>query len=381
MGGRKSQRDILTLGVERSLLHEVAIGLIDGVGDVIAKQLIAYCGGAENVFREPEKHLLTVPGVGVRLANAIRRQDVLARAEEELRFIEHNDITPVCFLDENYPERLKFCEDGPVMLYTRGKVNLNPSRVLAVIGTRNATSYGKAFCEQFIEDMVDRQITVISGLAYGIDITAHRACLKHGIPTQAVLAHGLDRMYPPTHWKTAVDMEYNGGVITEFRSGTNPDREHFPQRNRIVAGMADAVLVIESRKKGGALITAQMAFDYGREVFAVPGKVGGDQSEGCNRLIKTNRAALFEGIADLEYFMGWEKVTAAPAKSPSFTLPADLTTDQSSIVSLLHQRGELPVEELCTATRLPMHTITANLLELEFTSVVKSLPGNVYALS
>ena len=281
------------------LLYQIGLTLLPGVGDVLGKKLVAYCGGVEEVFRQSRKSLEKIPGIGVKLVDSIVNQKVLFRAEEEIRFIEKYNITPLFYLDKKYPARLKNCDDGPIMLFFKGNADMNVARVVSMVGTRKATDYGKSVCEKIIEDLKAYGILVISGLAYGIDTCAHRAALEQNLMTVAVLGHGLDMIYPYLNRHLAEKMVDQGGLLTEFMSKTKPDRENFPRRNRIIAGLADATIVIEAAKTGGALITAEIANSYSRDVFSVPGRIGDPWSEGCNSLIKTNKAALVQRAADV----------------------------------------------------------------------------------
>ena len=288
------------------LLYQIGISLIPGIGVVNAKKLIAYCGDAEAVFKASKKSLMKIPGMGSALANNVLNQTVLHRAEEEIKFIFQYNIKPLYYKDEAYPQRLLNCYDHPIMLYYKGNADLNEKRILAVVGTRRATTYGQNRCEEIIKGLAKKEVLVISGLAYGIDSCAHRKALYNKLPTVGVLGHGLDKLYPAQNRKLAENMLETGGLLTEYISKTIPDRENFPKRNRIVAGMSDAVLVVESDKRGGALITAEMGNSYNRDVFALPGKVGDRFSRGCNFLIKTNKAFLTESATDIAYIMGWE---------------------------------------------------------------------------
>lgn len=360
-------------------IYQIGITLIPGVGDKVAKTLIAHCGSAEAVFKENKKALLKIPGVGKKVADSVVTQTILSRAEDELSFIDKYDITPLFYLEDDYPKRLKLCEDGPVMLYFKGNVNLNKRQVVAIVGTRNATQYGRDFCENFVSELKPFNPLVISGLAYGIDICAHKEALKNGIPTVGVMAHGLDRVYPGLHKKVADQMLENGGLITDFISETNPDRENFPKRNRIVAGISDAVIVVEAAKKGGALITAEIANSYNREVFAVPGRLGDAFSEGCNHLVKINKAALLEGVQDLKYLLGWEEVTGSSQVQAQ--LFPDLSDEEMLLVDFLTQKGgKAELDTICVSMRVPVGKVLQTLMTLELKGVVKSQPGRVYSL-
>lgn len=363
------------------LMHRIAITLINGVGNVLAKNLISYCGSVDAVFKEKISHLEKIPGVGSVIAKSVKSFADFGRAEKEILFMEKYKITPLFFLDKNYPERLKNCMDSPVMLYYKGAADLNAPRMVAFVGTRNATEYGKQQTEKIIEDLAAYKVTVTSGLAYGIDICAHKAALKNGINTIAALAHGLDRIYPAVHKATAHKMLEQGGLLTEYMSNTNPDRENFPTRNRIVAGMSDAVVVIEAGARGGALITAEIANNYNRDVFALPGRVDDTYSVGCNHFIKLNKAALIESAADIVYIMGWEeqekKKKNAPQQRNLFT---ELNADEKTLIDLLTNFGPANIDSIVAKSNMQVSKIAATLLNLEFNGLVKSLPGKVYQL-
>ncbi len=366
--------------MENELLYRIALTLIPGVGDKIAKTLIAHCGSAQSVFTEKRSILEKIPGIGTKASKNISGQEVLSRAERELKFIDIKDIKPLFYLDEDYPRRLKMCEDGPLMLYYRGNANLNRQQVVAIVGTRNATEYGKGFCEKFIEGLKPYNPLIISGLAYGIDIYAHKQALKKGLPTVAVLAHGHDRIYPSAHKSVAMDMLRNGGLLTDYLSETNPDRENFPKRNRIVAGISDAVVVVEAARKGGALITAEIANSYNRDVFAVPGNLGNPYSEGCNMLIKQNKAALITDASDLKYILGWEEQRAVEIASQT-KLFVELGKGEKQVLDLLSINGREELDSLCIKLKLPVSKVLQHLMSLELKGLVKSQPGKVYAVS
>jgi DNA processing protein len=358
------------------LLYQIAITLLPRVGDVNGKKLVAYCGSPKAVFDQKRNALLKIPGIGQAVVNSILNQRVLRRAEKEINFISRNKINALFYTSPKYPARLRNCEDGPMMLYYIGNADLNPKRAVAIIGTRRATNYGKSKCADFVESLADKNIQLISGLAYGIDSCAHRKSLESGLQTIGVLGHGLDRIYPAQNRKLAERMVSQGGLITEFLSGTNPDRENFPKRNRIVSGMIDAVIVIESDRKGGALITAELANSYNRDVFAVPGRVGDDLSRGCNFLIKTNRAILAESGEDVAYNMGWDDQPVKKKRQAS--LFVELNEEQKLILEMIRKKGEIGIDTLVIESGMPTSKIAAALLELEFESLVESLPGKLF---
>lgn len=378
----KKNRSKINQKIELSeeLLYQVALTRIPGVGDKSAKTLIAHCGGARAVFEENKAALQKVPGINSKGVKNIHEQAVLAEAEDEIRFLEKQAVTPLFYLDPGYPRRLKLCEDGPVMLYFKGNVDLNKRHVISMVGSRNATSYGLDFCEKFIHEIKAFNPLIVSGLAYGIDVQCHKQALHNGIPTVAVMGHGLDRVYPQVHTNIARDMQENGGLLTEFWSGTIPGRENFPKRNRVVAGMSDAVIVVEAARSGGALITAEIASSYNREVFAVPGRVGDSFSEGCNFLIKSNKAALINSVEDLKYILGWE---AEDLKQPrQIQLFDELEGLEKQVWESLHAAGgKMELQTLCLKLSLPSSKALQTLMGLELRGFVKSRPGQVYALS
>jgi DNA processing protein len=364
------------------LLYRIGITMIHGVGDVLAKNLIAYCGSAEAVFKENKSRLLRIPGFGDITAESVLKSKVLQRAEAEIKFIENNNIRPLFFTDEAYPTRLKHCADSPVMLYYKGTADLNAERMISIVGTRNPTRYGKKLVEDLIGEMRDQNIIVVSGLAYGIDISAHKLSLDAGLQTIGVVAHGLDRIYPQIHSPVAEKMKTQGGLLTDFMSETNPDRENFPKRNRIVAGLCDALIVIESRNEGGSLITAEIANSYSKDVFAFPGRIEDPFSGGCNRLIKRHKAALIESYADLVYIMGWEKKEEKKKKSDNqIPMLLNLSDEEQKIVSTLQGKEKVHIDEICSTAELPVSKASSLLLQLEFSNLVRSLPGKMYAMS
>jgi DNA processing protein len=367
------------------LLYQITLKQIYGVGDVIAKNLIAYCGSASAVFKAKKTELLKVPQVGEYVAafvlNARNDAELFKRAEAEIKFMEEEKVTSLFFTDAAYPFKLKHCMDAPILLFYKGTANLNQEKIVAVIGTRNATDYGKQQTEKLIADLAAENILVVSGLAYGIDICAHKAALANKLDTVGVLAHGLDHIYPEVHSNTANKMIHQGGLLTEFLSQTNPDKENFPKRNRIVAGMSDAVIVVESKQRGGALITAEIAHTYNRDVFAFPGRVDEVHSAGCNMLIKRNKAALIENAADLLYAMGWEQIDTKKTKNKQIVLPIDLSEDENQIINLIRETEAIHVDEICTKLQLTPSKASGLLLQLEFSNLIKSLPGKLYTLN
>lgn len=342
---------------------------------------MSYFGDAEAIFNAPKSKLIKVPGIGEKTVAGINFEAALQKAESELKFIEKNNIDVIFYTDSRYPKRLKNCIDAPILLYSKGNADFNVKNVISIVGTRNATEYGKELCRQLVEELRDYDVLVLSGLALGIDVAAHKECLKNNVTTVGVLGHGLDRMYPAANRSTADKMLQNGGLLSEYPSETIPDRENFPQRNRIVAGMADATIVIEAGIKGGALITAEIANSYNRDVFAFPGRVDDTYSEGCNFLIRNNKAALLMCAADLAYSMGWEKPDIAKPIE-QFMLPLDLSANEQIIFNMMQQqKGAVGIDEITLYTNMPTSQIAMNLLNMEMQGYIRALPGKMYKLS
>lgn len=363
------------------LFYQIALTQIKGVGDVIARSLLEIFQDEEAVFKTNKKTLSSIKGLPSKLINEILDPEVLNRAETELAFIEKNKIDTYFINSETYPLRLKECVDAPVLLYFKGNVDFNKTKVIGIVGTRKSTDYGQTFCDKFLEEVSISypDTLIISGLAYGIDIHAHRASLKYNLPTIGILAHGLDRIYPAVHRKTAVDMLNSGGLLTEFVSETEPDKFNFVRRNRIIAGMSDAVIVVESDIKGGSLITADIANSYNRDVFAVPGRVTDPLSQGCNKLINDNKAAIFESPSAFFQAMGWDKgkTSSKPAQKSLFI---ELTEEEQAIYDLLSKSETVHVNDLSKETHIPVSSLFFNLLEMEMKGLIKPLPGSLYKL-
>jgi DNA processing protein len=367
-----------------SLKYKIALSLIPKVGHITARKLVAYVGDFEGVFKESKKNLLKIPDIGQTLANNIvHAKNVLPLAEKEIEFIEKNNIRVVFYLDEEYPERLKHCTDAPILLYTKGKLSLNQRKVLSIVGTRKATDEGVSFGKSLVRALADRghNPVIVSGLAYGIDAAAHRAALDNNLATVAVLGHGLDIIYPASHKSLAKKIMDNGLLITDFPSKSKRDKNNFVKRNRIIAGLSDATIVVESGEKGGALITADIANSYNRDVFAVPGRVTDTHSKGCNQLIKTNKAALLEKVEDIEYLLGWEPEDKLNQKDIQRNLFVELNNEEKIIVDILKSNAkELPIDTICLKAQMPTSKVSPILLELEFKGILKTLPGKTYKL-
>jgi DNA processing protein len=365
------------------LKYKIALSLIPKVGHVTAKKLVAYVGDFEGIFKESEKNLLKIPDIGQTLANNIVHANVLPLAEKEIEFIEKNNIRVVFYLDEEYPERLKHCIDAPILLYTKGKLSLNQRKVLSIVGTRKATDEGISFCTSLVSALADHghNPIIVSGLAYGIDAAAHKAALDNNLATVAVLGHGMDIIYPASHKSLAKKIIDHGMLITDFPSKSKRDKNNFVKRNRIIAGLSDATIVVESGEKGGALITADIANSYNRDVFAVPGRVTDTYSKGCNQLIKTNKAALLEKVEDIEYLLGWEPENKLNQKDIQRNLFVELNDEEKIIVDILKSNTkELPIDTICLKAQMPTSKVSPILLELEFKGILKTLPGKTYKL-
>lgn len=362
--------------MESRKLYEIALTLVNGIGDVVGKKLVAYCGGAEAVFCESKKTLAKIPNISENIVNSIKSSALLKRAEEEMLFVEKNGIKPLFYLDTQYPKRLQHCHDSPMLLYYKGEADLNAVKAVGVVGTRNISDYGKYITEKIIEDLSYDNVLIVSGLAYGVDAATHRAALKYDLATVGVLGHGMQTIYPAENRKLSQKMLEKGGVLTEFISGTKPDRENFPQRNRIVAGMVDCLLVIESALKGGAMITAELANSYDREVFAVPGRVGDIYSEGCNQLIKINKANLLTNATDLRYVMRWDVDTKVVPKQ--MRMFRDFNEDEKLVMDVFGNNQIVHLDDLIVGTQLSPSKLASVLLSLEFDGVLTALPGKRY---
>lgn len=362
------------------LKFRIGITLINGIGNNIAKNLIAYLGNEEAVFKEKRKALSRIPGIGETLAKEIvNHKHALLRAEQEIEFILKNNIQHLYYTDKNYPFRLKECPDAPLILFAKCAQNLNDAKFVGIVGTRNATDYGKEICYTLATALATiPNLVIVSGLAYGIDICAHKSALDFKIPTVGVVAHGLDVIYPSAHRSVAVRMLEQGGIVTEYLSKTKPDRQNFVQRNRIIAGMSDALIVVESAQKGGALITAELANDYNRDVFAFPGRINDQWSKGCNALIKNNRASLIESPDDFIRQIGWDLQTSRK-EDVQMVMFMDLSEEETVIYSIIRKYPDgIHVNELSIASSFPYSKLTSLLLEMEFKALVKCIPGGIY---
>ncbi len=362
-------------------LYQIALARLPKVGGVLARQLVGYCGSAAEVFRTPRARLLRIPGVGPHVADQVTKPEgVLRQAEQELQRVTDAGVSLLFFTERTYPQRLVQIYDAPPLLYYQGIADLNAPRTVAVVGTRQATDYGKEVTEQLIAGLKPYGCLVVSGLAYGIDIAAHKAAQRHALPTVGVMASGLDIIYPAAHRRIAEQMRQEGGLLTENPYGTRPDAPLFPARNRIIAGLSDAVVVVEAALKGGALITARMACEYDREVLAVPGDLGKRTAEGCHRLIRDHQARIYTSPDDVAYALGWNRAVAE-VPLPSLFDTADLPAEDRQLLDLLRTHGELMIDELGWRTQMGASALASRLLALEFQGYVKALPGKKFALA
>lgn len=365
----------------QELMYQIALTRIPLIGDVIIKKLLEHFGSAGDIFKAKKYALEKIETVGTVRAAALCNFRDFAPIAAEIAFMEKYRIQPLFCTDPAYPQRLLHCYDSPAMLYYRGNATLNPARIVNIVGTRHPSAYGRAVCETLVNELAAAGITIVSGLAYGIDIIAHKTALKAQTPTIGVLAHGLDRIYPPGHKQIAVEMLEQGGLLTDFMSQTLPDKQNFPKRNRIVAGISDATIVIESGVRGGSLITADLANGYNRDVLCVPGRLHDPQSAGCNYLIRQNKAALLTGAADVLELMGWQEKDLP--KGPSAVQPVlfpELTADEQLIMALFREKSRRHLEELYLQTRLSGSQVATAVFNLEMQSVLRSLPGQLYEL-
>jgi DNA processing protein len=367
--------------------YYIALTLLPTIGHVTAKHLISYCGGAKEIFTTSRKQLIKIPDVGPKTADIIAQQDdqIWRRVETELEFIEKKGIKPILFIESDYPQRLKGCHDSPILLYYKGSADLNPAHCLSIIGTRNSTDYGKEIVEQLVADLAqfDPNVCIVSGLAYGIDALAHKACLKKQLSTIGIVAHGLDRIYPPAHSELAHKMiQEKGGILSELMTETMPERENFPQRNRIVAGMTDATIVVQTSTKGGSLITVEYAQNYNRDVFAFPGRVNDPYSTGCNQLIKQQKATIATNAADIIDALNWTKseTNTRPKQTSQKQLFIELSETEKRVTTALKDGKPMHITELMAQTKLNPSTLAATLLELEFKNLLRTQPGSRYQL-
>ena len=362
---------------KNELLAVLRLQSIPNIGDITAKKLIAHSGSAAAVFTDKKEHLLKIEGIGSFTLKNINDAKHKAAAEAEYRFIENNKIAYTYFLDDNFPSYLNHCADAPILLFKRGNIDLKDRKIISVVGTRKITSYGAAFCEKFISDIAPLKPIIISGFAYGVDITIQRLAVKYGLQTIGCLAHGLNQIYPKAHAKYVKGVEENGGFFTEFWSTSRPERSHFLKRNRVIAGLSEATVVVESAEKGGSLVTADIANSYSRDVFAVPGRTEDTYSVGCNNLIKQQKAHMITSAADLVYLLDWD-VPEKESKSVQKQLFIDLSETEQLIYNYLQKNGKQTLDRVALACQLPIFKVSSTLLTMEMNGVIRPLPGKLF---
>ena len=364
---------------ENELIALLRLQKIPNIGDVKAKKLIEHCGSAAKVFKERPAALLGIEGIGTRTLACLHETSWLHAAFKELEFIKKAEIECLGFQKGAYPKGLKHCADGPILLFRKGNIDLVGRRIISVVGTRNITAYGRSFCEAFIEEVAPLEPVIVSGLAFGVDIAIQRAAMAQGLQTLSCFAHGLNRIYPKQHSGYAQRMCRHGGLLTEFWSSDLPEREHFLKRNRIIAGISEATVEVESAEKGGSLVTANLAHGYHRNVFAVPGRSTDTFSVGCNNLLKQQKAHVLTSAADLIYILGW-KLADNKNISPQRTLFPELTETEQSIYSYLQFNGKQLLDNVAFGCSLPIFEVAATLLDLEMKGMVRPWPGKLFEI-
>ncbi len=361
---------------DEEIIYLLALQKAKGIGSINAKKLIKHCGSAKAVFNEKQQNLLKIDGIGAFKLKGLKEKSLLKSAEKEYFFTQKNNIQIISFLNDDYPLLLQNAIDSPIIYFQKGNINFKNKKIISIVGTRNMTNYGKSFLEKLFDEIKEFNPLIVSGLAYGVDVYAHRLAIKNQLQTVAVLAHGLNRIYPNSHHKEATQMLENGGLITEFWSTSKPDRENFIKRNRIVAGLSQATIVIESAVKGGSLITADIANSYNRDVFAVPGRVTDLYSAGCNNLIKTNKAAMFTSAKDLIYILNWDIKQEQKVIQKQLFIELDPTEEK--IYNYLLNEGKQSLDMIALHCNLPIFKISSILLNLELKGVVKPLHGKLF---
>ncbi|MCZ2100250.1 MAG: DNA-processing protein DprA [Chitinophagales bacterium] len=364
---------------EEQLVLYLALTKMPNIGPVIAKILISYCGGIEPLFGKSKQDLLKIPGIGPQIANNFEPKAYIQEAEKEIHLLLKSDVNIITYHDKGYPKRMLNFDDAPILLFYRGNFDLDFYRTVAIVGTRTPTHHGIHFCEKLVEELAAYQVGIISGLAFGIDGVAHRKSVEHNIPTLGILGNGLPNVYPAEHRSLTDKMVLNGGLLSEFSYNAKPARENFPMRNRIIAGMSDVVIVIESKSKGGSIITAEFANDYNKDVFAVPGRVSDEFSEGCNQLIKQNKAHLIESAKDIAYIMRWDDIDAS--KTIQKQLFVELDEQEKTVLDIIKNHREIAIDMLSHKLQMNPSEMASVLLELEFKGLIKTLPGKKYILT
>lgn len=371
------------MSAEQTYIDLLALRYIPGIGPVLAKTLIAYIGETGKIFSTKKSHLQKIPGIGEKTIDNLLKHatEVREKAEAQWEDLEKKNIRVLHYLEDKYPKRLKQCTDGPLLLFYKGKTDFNHPKTLAVVGTRRMTDYGRKMIHKLVEDLQAFDIQFISGLAFGVDACVHQECVKKEIQNLAVLGHGLHTLYPPEHRKLAEKIQENGAILSEYTTDDDFNKENFPERNRLIAGMADATIVIETGLKGGSIITAHLAAGYHRDVMALPGRAGDPLSEGCNALIKENLAAMIENATDVIKLMGWQNESPTKAKVIQRQLFVELEPEEKTIMDVLYQRETLSIDDLSSASQLSIGETAVNVLQLELKGLVTQLPGSMVKLS
>ncbi len=359
------------------LRYTLALQRVPNLGDISAKKLLHHFGSAEAIFKEKKSNLLKIMGIGAYKLQDLHEKALLDEADEEIEYILANDIYFSYYKDKDYPERLKHCMDGPILFFHSGNIDLQNKKILSIVGTRNITSYGRTFCEEFISELAVLNPVIVSGFAYGVDIMAHRAAIENNLQTIGCLAHGLNQIYPKVHKKYVNKVEQHGGFITEFWSSDPFDRNNFLKRNRIIAGISEATIVIESAEKGGSLVTADIANSYNREVFAVPGRASDSQSVGCNNLIKSHQARLVTKVADVVYMLGWE-LEENKSKIKQTQLFPEFTEEETKIYNYLKEKDKVLLDIIAIDCNIPTFKVSTLLLALELKGAIRPLPGKLF---
>ncbi len=362
---------------ENQLLAVLALQNVNNIGDATAKKLINFCGNAENIFKEKKATLLKIDGIGENTIKDLYNSDHYAEAEKEFAYIKKNNISYSYFTDESYPEKLRHCIDGPILIFKTGNIDLANRKIISIVGTRQITSYGAYFCEKLIDELSPLNPVIVSGFAYGVDICAQKAAMEKNLQTIGCLAHGLNQIYPKPHGMYMHQIEKNGGFITDFWSKDEPERNNFLRRNRIIAGLSEATIVIESAEKGGSLVTADIAHSYNREVFAVPGRTNDKFSIGCNNLIKQQKAHMLTSTADLIYILNWDIEDKKP-KPIQKKLFVELADDEKNIYNYLQKNGKDLIDIIALECQLPIHKVSTTLLSMELKGVIRPLPGKLF---
>lgn len=365
---------------DQDLVYILALQHAPKIGDLTAKKLINHCGSAEAVLKEKKQKLLKIDGVGEIMVKELYNSSILKEAEQELQYIKGNRINCLYFMDEYYPEKLKHCVDGPILLFQSGNVNLKNQRIISVVGTRKITTNGMVFCEKLVEQLKVYNPVIVSGFAYGTDITAQKAALKYNLQTVGCLAHGFNQIYPPSHKKYVANVQKSGGFLTDFWSTDVFDRNNFLKRNRIIAGLSEATIVVESAEKGGSLVTADIADSYNREVFAVPGRINDTQSAGCNNLIKYQKAHMLTNPLDVPYILNW-KLEEDKKPAVQKQLFVELDHDEKIIYNYLKANNKQMLDVIAIESGIPIFKVAGVLLNMELKGVVRPLPGKLFELT